>query len=230
MQATNSGRLPSSAPLGLCFGVAVKRVYDQRMLDVSAFVLAGGKSTRMGRDKAFVQMAGRTLLERALELARGVTQQAWIVGEREKFSAFAPVIEDVFQGRGPLAGIHAALRASRSDLNLLLAVDIPFVKPEFLKYLVEQARASDALVTVPHSEKGFQPICAVYRRAFADFAESSLRSGKNKIDPLFAQVTTRVINEKEIISLSFSPEMFRNLNTPEDLRQCGGEETAGKSE
>jgi molybdenum cofactor guanylyltransferase len=198
------------------------------MLELSAFILAGGKSTRMGRDKAFVQLAGRTLLERALELARSVTQQVWIVGEREKFSAFAPVTEDIFQGRGPLAAIHAALRASRSDLNLMLAVDVPFVRPEFLKYLVEQARASDALVTVPHSEKGFQPICAVYRRAFADFAESSLRTGENKIDPLFAQVTTRVINEKEILSLGFSPEIFRNLNTPEDLRQCGGEELPEK--
>jgi molybdopterin-guanine dinucleotide biosynthesis protein A len=197
------------------------------MLELSAFVLAGGKSMRMGRDKAFVELEGRTLLERALELSRTVAQQVWIVGEREKFSAFAPVIEDVFPGRGPLAGIHAALRASPSDLNLLLAVDIPFVKPEFLKYLVEQARASEALVTVPHSEKGFQPICAVYRRAFADLAESSLRTGKNKIDPLFAQVTMRAIEEKEISGLGFSPEMFRNLNTPEDLRQLRDEERSG---
>jgi ABC-type transporter Mla maintaining outer membrane lipid asymmetry ATPase subunit MlaF/molybdopterin-guanine dinucleotide biosynthesis protein A len=200
------------------------------MLELSAFILAGGKSTRMGRDKAFVLFEGRTLLERSLELVRSITQQVWIVGERERFSAFGSVIEDVFQGRGPLAGIHAALRASQTDLNLMLAVDVPFVKPEFLKYLVEQANASAALVTVPRSEKGFQPVCAMYRRAFADFAESSLRYGKNKIDPLFAQVSTRVIEEQEILSLGFSPEIFRNLNTPEDLEQASDGELSQKND
>ena len=77
--------------------------------DVTAFVLAGGKSTRMGSDKAFLEFEDRTLLARALELAQSITPRVSIVGSREKFGKFAPVVEDIFPDCGPLAGIHAAL-------------------------------------------------------------------------------------------------------------------------
>ncbi len=80
---------------------------------VAAFILAGGKSTRMGTDKAFVEYDGRILLERALSLARSVTPDVRIVGSQEKFAPFAPVVEDIFRDCGPLGGIHSALRSSR---------------------------------------------------------------------------------------------------------------------
>src|ERR1700674_299348 len=89
--------------------------------DVTAFILAGGKSTRMGADKAFVEYEGRTLLARTLDLARSVTAEVFIVGSKQKFAPFAPVVEDVFCDCGPLGGIHAALRASHTELNLMLA-------------------------------------------------------------------------------------------------------------
>src|ERR1022692_1796718 len=115
------------------------KVYDRGMgdasgRDVTAFILAGGKSTRMGADKAFVDYEGRTLLARALDLARSVTADVRIVGSREKFAPFAPVVEDVFRDCGPLGGIHAALRASLTELNLVLAVDTPFVSWAFAQY------------------------------------------------------------------------------------------------
>ena len=91
---------------------------DGPSADVAAFVLAGGKSTRMGADKAFVILDGRTMLARALELARTVSDNVHIVGSAEKFAAFAPVVEDVFRGCGPLGGIHAALRASPAELKV----------------------------------------------------------------------------------------------------------------
>src|SRR5208282_814253 len=135
--------------------------------DVAAFVLAGGKSTRMGSDKAFVLLDGRTLLDCALELARSVTREVCIAGNAAKFAAFAPVVEDVFRECGPLGGIHAALRASSAELNLMLAVDVPFVSRAFLRYLIERARSSSAVVTVARTGEGWQPLCAVYRREFA---------------------------------------------------------------
>ena len=92
--------------------------------DVTAFVLAGGKSTRMGKDKAFLEFRGRILLARALELAAGAGQEVRIVGDPRKFAAFGQVIEDIYRERGPLGGIHAALKSSSTRLNLMLAVDI----------------------------------------------------------------------------------------------------------
>jgi molybdopterin-guanine dinucleotide biosynthesis protein A len=109
---------------------------------LSAFVLAGGQSMRMGQDKAFVMLAGRTLLVRALELAGSLTRDVCIVGDTAKFAAFGLVVEDVYRQRGPLGGIHAALRRSTSELNLMLAVDLPFISLRFLQHLVAQARES----------------------------------------------------------------------------------------
>jgi molybdopterin-guanine dinucleotide biosynthesis protein A len=191
------------------------------MNDVTAFVLAGGKSTRMGADKAFLRWGDEGLLDRALNLARTVAEEVRIVGDVKKFggSAFV-VVEDVYRDRGPLGGIHAALSSAASELNLMLAVDLPLMKTEFLAYLIAQARKSGATVTVPNAAGGLQPLCAVYRREFAVTAEESLRAGKNKIDPLFAKVKTRVIEEEELVRAGFSAEMFRNVNTPEDLEQA----------
>ncbi len=189
----------------------------EKFPDVAAFVLTGGKSTRMGADKAFLELEGRTLLARALDVARASVPDVRIVGDAARFAAFAPVVEDVFPGCGPLGGIHAALRASTADLNLMLAVDMPFVTPELARSLVAWARKSEALVTVPRVGGGWQPLCAVYRRAFADVAEKALRAGRYKIDALFAEDRTQVVAEQELVAAGFSPDMFRNLNTQEEL-------------
>jgi len=194
--------------------------------EVAAFILAGGKSTRMGADKAFVTLNGRALLARVLDLARSVTPDVRIVGDPAKFAPFAPVVADVFRNCGPLAGIHAALRASQAELNLILAVDAPFVTPALLQYMIKRARSSaSAAVTVAQAGGGWQPLCAVYRREFADAAEQSLRAGRYKIDKLFLATRTQLISEEELKTAGFSPKMFRNLNTPEELAQAKGEET-----
>lgn len=194
-------------------------MYHRLVNDLTAFILAGGKSARMGEDKAFLQWGGRTLLEHSLRLARALSPEVLIVGGAGKFSAYGAVVEDVFRERGPLGGIQAALQASATDLNLILAVDLPLMEARFLKYLVAQARASNALVTVARAGGGWQPLCAVYRRAFAELAERALRAGKNKIDALFTPATTRVIEEDELAKRRFAAHIFQNLNTPEDLKK-----------
>ena len=185
--------------------------------DLTAFILAGGNSTRMGTDKAFVMFEGRTLLARALEVCRTITSDVRVVGDRKKFAPFAPVVEDVFPGCGPLAGIHAGLRDSETDWNVVLAVDLPFVSPALLLFLVAQARESRAMVTVPRAGEGWQPLCAIYRRAFADAAETALRAGRYKIDALFDESLILPVGEEDLRSAGFAPEVFRNLNTPEEL-------------
>src|SRR5215831_13082415 len=164
--------------------------------DVSAYILAGGKSTRMGADKAFVLLNGRTLLARMLEAARSLTPNVHIVGDPAKYSEFAPVVEDVFPGCGPLGGIHAALRSSTTELNVILAVDTPFVSLALLQFLLKRARTSaETLVTVAQANGGYQPLCAVYRREFASTAEQALRAGRHKIDALFDPASTQAIGE-----------------------------------
>jgi molybdenum cofactor guanylyltransferase len=187
---------------------------------VSAFILAGGKSARMGTDKAFVALNGRTLLARILEVAHSVTSDVRIVGSAAKFAPFAPVVEDIFSGCGPLGGIHAALSSSQTELNVILAVDTPFVSFALLQFLIARAQNSAATVTAPHTSQGWQPLCAIYRREFADTAELALSEERYKIDALFAKVSVQAIDEKELESAGFSPKMFRNLNTREELESA----------
>ncbi len=187
---------------------------------VTAFVLAGGKSSRMGREKATLKMGGRTLLELALELASKVAAEAVIVGPRAEFELYGRVVEDLYPERGPLGGIHAALWSSPTDYNLALAVDTPFLEARFLEYLVERAQESGAVVTVPRTADGFHPLAAVYRRGFRDTAERALKEGRNKIDALFAEVETRILQAAELERFAFAPAIFENLNTPEDVERA----------
>jgi molybdenum cofactor guanylyltransferase len=189
------------------------------MTDLTAFVLAGGKSTRMGREKAFLPWADGTLLSHTLKLAAGVTPRVRIVGDARKFAAFGVVIEDIYRDCGPLGGIHAALTATTTDLNLMLAVDSPLIEAEFLQFMLGLARDAGAIVTLPRAGGGLQPLCAVYRREFVQPAEQALQARRNKIDALFLSVKTRIIEEDEVTRVGFSAASFRNLNTPEEWKE-----------
>lgn len=174
----------------------------------------------MGQDKAFLELHGRTLLEHAIETATSITPTVRIVGSREKFAAYGVIVEDTFEQRGPLAGIHAALQSSSTELNLILAVDTPFVQPCALEFLIDVAENSGKMVTVPRVNGFLQTLCAVYRRMFAELAKKSLSEGKNRIDPLFTPEVARIVTETEMQALAFDPAMFDNLNTPEDYEKA----------
>jgi len=181
----------------------------------AAFILTGGKSSRMGEDKAFLKLRGETLLDIARKLAIKVCDSVMIVGDRARFGLDA--IEDIFPDSGPLGGIHAALCKTSADLNLVLAVDTPFLDARFLSWMLEQAASSNAVVTFPKLATGYQPLCAVYRKSFKEVAEDALKSGRFKIDPLYDKVSTRPITDADLKQLAFDSRMFDNLNTRADF-------------
>lgn len=184
----------------------------------AGFLLAGGKSSRMGTNKAFLDFDGETLLDRGLRVLKAACESMTIVGDPATFANYGFVVADVFQSCGPLGGIHAALVSSSAELNALLAVDMPFVSAELIRFLLAAAENSDAVVTVPRTSKGFQPLCAIYRHGFASNAERALRNGKCKIDASFANVRLRIVEEPELVAAGFSEQNFFNVNTPEDQR------------
>lgn len=189
----------------------------------SGFVLAGGKSLRMGANKALLDFGGQTLLARALATATEACGNVTIVGDPATFVNFGPVVCDVFPGCGPLGGIHAALTHSSAVLNLMLAVDMPFVSIGLLNFLITAAEGANAVVSVPRTSKGFQPLCAVYRRDFLSVAEKALRAGNYKIDAAFATVPLRILDEPELSAAGFSEKNFFNVNTPEEYHIAGAE-------
>src|SRR5512142_1219494 len=191
--------------------------------DVTAFVLTGGKSERMGQDKAALRLAsGRTLLENALAVAGAVTGQVGIVGPRQKYGTYAwagEIVEDIFPGHGPLGGIHAALSASTTEWNIILAVDLPNVSAALLEWLLSVAQISAALVTVASIRRGLQPLCGVYRKSFRDLAEQALQKNHNKVDSSFDRNSLRILTEEEIRAAGFDESMFVNVNTPEEFEK-----------
>lgn len=192
------------------------------MEGVSAFVLAGGLSSRMGTDKALLPCGNRNLLELALDKAKAVSPKPIIVGPGERYSRYADVIEDQFSGCGPLGGIHAALCATQTDLNLVLSVDMPFMSAAFLRWLVQVAESGKQLAVVPDAQGKLQPLCAAYRRPARCMIEQTLKMGDYKIGHIFPLLPTRYISEGELRAAGFSPDIFRNVNTPAEYRAVTG--------
>jgi len=208
---------------------------------MNAFVLAGGQSTRMGRDKALVQFHGRALIEHALGKLRALGFAPAIAGSRQDLAEYAPVIADNYPGSGPLAGIEAALTAGRDDLSLFLPVDLPLLPVEFLRWLVARARITSALATIPRLQGRPQPLCAVYHRALLPDARAALAAGDGKVmravEKGAAHAGLKIdAFDVEIIAASLdssagwptAPPLhhwFRNLNTPADIEKATLEES-----
>lgn len=195
---------------------------------VSAAVLAGGKSARMGQDKAFLRLEpdGPMLLEIVLDRLRGVADDVLIVandvGRHEGFGA--RVVPDVLPGFGTLSGIHAALHGSAHEHCLIVACDMPLLNPEVLAYLAAQPRNYDALVpqTPGVSRQGnsgqiYQTLHAIYaRRCKGAIAEQLSRGGHRVVD-VFTQIDVRVPDRQALLALDPQELTFLNTNTPESL-------------
>ncbi|HWX54241.1 MAG TPA: molybdenum cofactor guanylyltransferase [Verrucomicrobiae bacterium] len=195
---------------------------------ITGFVLAGGKSSRMGADKAGLSLEGRTLLEHALAAIRPVCEEVFIVGSRQIYGNAGPGYEDIYSGCGPLGGIHAALTHAQTDLNLIIAVDTPFLTMALLNHLAEKARQASAMIVTLRVGGYIEPLCSVYARSFLPVAEAALKAGNYKLAPLFPAHRTVVIEEAELSKFAFAAEMFENLNTPEDLERARRRASGGK--
>ncbi|MBL9139016.1 MAG: molybdenum cofactor guanylyltransferase [Verrucomicrobiales bacterium] len=147
-------------------------------MNFSAVILAGGPSTRMGRDKAWLPCDGQTLLERQAGLARTLQPRELFVSGRAdaNYSAFGlPVLPDATPGMGPLPGILAALKSSTAPLVLALAVDLPFMQPEVLEILL--ARCDEWTGVVPAVDRRLESLAAFYPTAAASVASRMLKHG-----------------------------------------------------
>src|SRR5438270_126930 len=190
------------------------------MHNATGFVLAGGKSSRMGANKAFLSLDGTTLLQRTKQVLETICKEVFILGSRELYGGFGDCYEDVYHDCGPLGGIQVALLHSTTQFNLITAVDTPFLAPDFLGYMLERAMQSSAMVTAPQIGGYAEPVCAVYSRDFLPIAETALKAGNYKIVPLFPREQTLIITEAELGQFALGPEMFDNLNTPEDFERA----------
>ncbi len=176
----------------------------------------------MGRSKAQLLLGHETTLERQIRLLRSVCRFVAVLGPPMHFQGLEiPVFPDEFTGRGPLAGLYTGLVRTRTEFNLFLGCDLPFMEARFLQYLCRRAFESRADVTIPESrEHGFHPLCAVYRRRALWAVRASLAAGENKVSRFFSRVRCEVLATREIARAGFAPRIFDNMNTIDDYQRA----------
>jgi molybdopterin-guanine dinucleotide biosynthesis protein A len=190
----------------------------------TAFVVAGGHSRRMGRDKALLAWGEGTLLDHALARLRRVSEDVRILcGRQPRYDdRGAPLVPDAFAGSGALVGVASGLRAVERPLGLFLAVDLPHVTEEVLRHLLALARDADAVV--PFSEAGPEPLCAVYARACLGPIEAAIGRGELKMTSFWGEVRVRRVLPPELRAFGDPARLFANLNAPEDYARAKGTE------
>lgn len=208
-------------------------------------ILAGGQSRRMGRDKALLNWRGQPLLAHMVATARAAgAAQVLISGDPAQYAAFGPCVPDQWPGCGPLGGIASVLRASASRAIpsaavpvasgpsaaaprsapapaaaprvLVLACDLPFMMPAFLRWLWSQSVAGGWTVPVTVPDQ-LEPLCAVYAPALLPVMEAALAADDYKITRVLAAAPQRRLTPDAIAAAGFAPHIFRNCNSPADL-------------
>jgi len=205
----------------------------QRLLSVTGFVLAGGLSLRLGRPKAALVLGDETMLARQVRLLKSVSRSVAVVGRSAGFEGLEArgtgsalggdvrLLPDELPGGGPLGGIYSGLAWTRTEFNLFLGCDLPFMEARFLRYLAAKALACGADVTVPESQDGrLQPLAAVYRRRARAAVKASLESGENKVTRFYSRVRCEAVKWPEIAREGFPPHIFDNMNTPADYENA----------
>jgi molybdopterin-guanine dinucleotide biosynthesis protein A len=185
---------------------------------MAGVVLCGGASVRMGRDKAFLEIGGRplyaVLAESLASVADPVFLASGVTGRLGQTGGFQE-ISDVTPGRGPLAGIAAALLASPHPLTAVVAVDMPFASPAVLRLMASVHGGEDAVV--PVTADGEQPLHAVYHRSARPALEHALAEGRLAVRHALRSLRVRRVTEEEWRSVAPDDRFALNLNRPEDL-------------
>lgn len=200
--------------------------------ETTGIVLAGGRSRRMGTDKAFLALDGERLIERVMGVLREVCAGIIIVANDTSLYAMlgAPVVPDTIQDFGPIAGLHAGLQAMRTDLGIAVAVDMPFLRPALLRAMMEVAAGWDAVVPALASPAGadvaqkrakdldMHPLHAVYRRTCVPVIRAAMDRGDRRLNAFLTAIRVRYFTAEEI--RVYDPELrsLLNVNTPEELR------------
>jgi molybdopterin-guanine dinucleotide biosynthesis protein A len=188
--------------------------------DCAILFLAGGKSSRMGTPKAWLEFDGRPLLSHLVERMLGVFPEAVVVTAPGQAvpETHARIVYDENPGEGPVAGLVVGLREVTRPLAFVSSCDTPFLSPDLACYLANVAACYD--VAVPEWEGRLHPLHAVYRAAVQPLLQQQLAEGRRRPVDLFDRVRTMVVREPELRTLDPEGRSFLNMNTPGDYERA----------
>jgi molybdenum cofactor guanylyltransferase len=188
---------------------------------VCGYVLAGGDSSRMGRDKALLELGGVPMIVRMARLVHAVAGRAVLVGEHEVDQRLGlRSVRDDWPGAGPLGGVATALRASECPWNLIVACDLPYLTREWLEFLIGRAHESKADAILPMNEGGPEPLCAMYSKNCAAPIWLALDRGVRKVTAGLAHLCVEYLEQREWKAFDSEGLLFKNMNSPEDYEEA----------
>jgi FdhD protein len=201
---------------------------EEKISGITGVILAGGASSRMGSNKAFLSYQGGMLIEAIHRQMAALFDEVLLVTNTPELFDFLPCrkVPDQIPGLGALSGIHSGLRHSPTPYVFVIACDMPHLNPGLIRHLASLAAGCD--VVIPESGDGMEPLHAIYGKNALDPMEEALRSGEGRIVDLFGKVTVRKVSREEVSRFDPTFLSFRNINTPQDfslLRQ--GDAAAG---
>jgi molybdopterin-guanine dinucleotide biosynthesis protein A len=187
---------------------------------ISIAILAGGQSKRMGRDKAFLKVGGRRVIERVIDRVKPLTDDLFIgTNAAEKYQAFGlRVVADVYPDKAALGGIYSAIHAARHARVLVVACDMPFLNARLLQYLIDLAPTADVVAPLIHPPQP-ETLHAVYSKNCLPAIEPRLLADKLRVIGFFDDVSVRYVQRDEVVKIDPDFHSFINMNTPEDWRR-----------
>ena len=200
-----------------------------RYNQVAAFILAGGASSRMGREKSLLELGGEPLILRTAQLIKPLVAEVTVVGppERYTFLGLRAISDQSLGGREasespqtPLAGIAAALNVTKAPWNLILACDLPYLTGDWLDWLLARAINSSAQIVIPRTSRGLEPLAAVYRRECSAPIVAALERGVRKVTDALAEIRMECPIESEWSKLDPEGRVLRNMNAPSDYEEA----------
>lgn len=193
-----------------------------RTTQAGGHILAGGRSSRMGRDKAMLEIDGVTMISRAIDLIRGVGVEPVVVGMPVEFARQTKtrVIADQWPDSGPLGGIATALRDSQEIWNLVIACDMPYLTREWLRFLLDTVRACTADAIVPMNERGVEPLCAIYHKRAEPAIRTALENGIRKVIDGLSTLKVEYVERAAWKAFDSEGLLFKNMNEPADYEEA----------
>ena len=188
-------------------------------MKITGIILAGGKNLRMGKNKAFLEINGRRIIDRTKDLFLELFDEVLVVTNSplEYVDLNLRLVADLIPDKGSLGGIFTGLFHSSHARAFVAACDMPFLNRSLIQHLIQRAPNFD--IVIPKTDDGFQPLHAVYSQNCLPFMEELLRQNNLKIIDFFRRVEVCEVPMEEILPLDPDLRAFLNINTPEDFRE-----------
>jgi molybdopterin-guanine dinucleotide biosynthesis protein A len=186
--------------------------------NVTGIILAGGKNTRMGTNKAFLAIDGSRLIDKTINIYREIFPEIIIVtNDPLAYIEFADVtiVTDIYKGKGPLGCIYTGLFYSKNNHAFVSPCDMPHLNKDFIEHMTAQTAKYE--VIVPELSEGYQPLHAIYSRNCLPSIKRLLLLDKLKITGFYRDMRVLTISEKQIEPFNPDGRLFQNINTPEDV-------------